>query len=315
MRYYIAADGGGTKLQAILYDENLHIVRKARMRGVNSNFKPIEQITSEMRQLADDLIPENISEIEGADVCIVRDTQLFFNVLKEKCSIREQCIYNEGENALAAAGVRYGVVAQAGTGSDALLIQPDVNMYVGGWGAQLGDEGGGYDIGIRSLKAAIYAFDGRGSKTVILDMIMEEWKLEEPRQMIRKLVETSDYRNLVASVNYITAKAAWKGDEVALGIYDRAAHELSLQVMAAIDTNGGVFEGPVVASGGVWKGHPRMFETFREDIRAKYPVAEVICPVFDPVVGCVVLRCFTWGLKFKDFGKIILKEFQEFLYQ
>jgi sugar (pentulose or hexulose) kinase len=33
MRYYIAADGGGTKLQAILYDRDLRIVCSARMSG------------------------------------------------------------------------------------------------------------------------------------------------------------------------------------------------------------------------------------------------------------------------------------------
>ena len=31
--YYLAADGGGTKLQTILYDEDLRIVRTARVAG------------------------------------------------------------------------------------------------------------------------------------------------------------------------------------------------------------------------------------------------------------------------------------------
>ena len=34
MKYYIAADGGGTKLQAVLYDEELRMVSAARVSGV-----------------------------------------------------------------------------------------------------------------------------------------------------------------------------------------------------------------------------------------------------------------------------------------
>ena len=75
-------------------------------------------------------------------------------------------LYGEGETALAAAGAAYGIVAQAGTGSDAFLVQPGGQMSIGGWGYIFGDEGSGYDIGERTLRAAIHAFDGRGPKTL-----------------------------------------------------------------------------------------------------------------------------------------------------
>ena len=51
MKYYIAADGGGTKLQAVLYDEELRMVSAARVSGVNSNFRPVGHIAAEMRRL------------------------------------------------------------------------------------------------------------------------------------------------------------------------------------------------------------------------------------------------------------------------
>ena len=53
MKYYITADGGGTKLLVILYDENFHILRSVRTAGTNSCFKPVEQITRETEELAD----------------------------------------------------------------------------------------------------------------------------------------------------------------------------------------------------------------------------------------------------------------------
>ena len=42
--YYLAADGGGTKLQAVLYDEELRVVRTARIAGVNTLFKPVDVV-------------------------------------------------------------------------------------------------------------------------------------------------------------------------------------------------------------------------------------------------------------------------------
>jgi len=50
------------------------------------------------------------------------------------------------------------------------------------------------------------------------------------------------------------ARAAAQGDAVALGLYERAAHELSHQVLTLIGRHGGSWQGPIVASGGTWKG-------------------------------------------------------------
>jgi len=80
------------------------------------------------------------------------------------------------------------------------------------------------------------------------------------------------------------------GDQIALRIYENAAHAMSLQVFAAINRYGGNWTGPIVTSGGAWKGSRHMFDTFSKDIRNKYPEAEIIFPVFEPVIGCIVLR-------------------------
>ena len=288
MKYYIAADGGGTKLQAILYDEELRIVNAVRVSGVNSNFRPVQQIAAEMRRLVQELIPREIREIECVAVSVAGNRELLMDILKERCNILSCRCYGEGEAALAAAGVLYGVVAQSGTGSDAFLVQPGIQDAVGGWGAVLGDEGGGYDLGIRTLKAAIYAFDGRGPHTALLDMVLEKWELSRLWDMIGKLVENPDYRSKIASATYLTARAAAQGDAVAIGLYEWAAHELSHQVLTLIERHGGNWQGPIVASGGTWKGYGRMFEAFREDIWRVYPDTAVIRPFAEPVVGCMV---------------------------
>ncbi len=301
MRYYIAADGGGTKLQAILYDEEMHIVSSARVSGVNSNFRPEEHIAREMRQLAQELVPDWIQEIECVSISFAGETQQLLDSLAERCTIKGHQGYGEGEVALAAAGALYGIAAQSGTGSDAFLVQPGAQDSVGGWGAVLGDEGGGYDLGVRTLKAAIYAFDGRGPRTALLDMVLEEWKLPHPWDMIEKLVGDSDYRRTIASATYLTARAAKQGDAVAISLYEGAAHELSHQVLTLIGRHGGNWQGPIVASGGTWKGCGHMFDTFRRDIQRVYPEAVVIRPFAEPVVGCAIRPRLEAG---EDAGKL-----------
>ena len=68
MKYHLAADGGGTKLLAVLYDEELNIVNTARTFGVNSNFKPKEQVEEEVYRMVEELLPDTITQIESVDM-------------------------------------------------------------------------------------------------------------------------------------------------------------------------------------------------------------------------------------------------------
>lgn len=314
MKYYIAADGGGTKLQVVLYDENLRIVNTARMTGTNTILRTSQEVEEDMRRLVEELIPAEITQIEGANLCVLKYDRKFLEILKRRCTVKDDAVCEEGETALAAAGVPYGIVAQAGTGSDAFLIQPNGRITVGAWGYIFGDEGSGYYIGEKTLRAAIYASDGRGPKTRILDILMERWHLEKLWDIVDRAMGGGDYRHLVASASYITSEAAKENDAVALGIYEDAAREMAKQVLVAVARNGGTWQGPVVASGGAWKGHPRMFEAFCGDIRERYPAAEIVHPIFEPVVGCVVLRCFAAGEGFESFSEVLKEGFASFCY-
>ena len=70
-KYYLAADGGGSKLLAILYDENYRVIRHCRLSGVNNRFKPIEAVQANLSQMLDILLTDEIKEVEAADLCLV----------------------------------------------------------------------------------------------------------------------------------------------------------------------------------------------------------------------------------------------------
>ena len=315
MRYYIAADGGGTKLQAILYNEDFQIIKTARMAGTNERYIPVDQIKQQLAQLAAELIPEDITEIEGADLCIVGDNEIVERSLKQRCPIKLCRFLGEGPAGVSAYGVQRGIVAQAGTGAVAFMVQETNPFQVGGWGYMLGDEGSGYDIGMRTLRAAIYSSDGRGEKSLIEPMLMEDWKLDRLGDLVTRLIYEPNYRHVVASASYIASKAAIQGDQVALSIYEEAAHEMSRLVLTGIRRNGGSWEGPIVAAGGAWKGSSRMFETFRKDILAVYPQAEVTYPIFEPVIGCAIYRQFKEGKTFEELEEKVREGFAPFYFK
>ena len=315
MRYYIAADGGGTKLQAILYNEDFQIIRTARMAGTNERYIPIDQIRQQLAQLAVELIPEDITEIEGADLCIVGNHEIVERALKFRCPIKHCYFLGEGPAGLSAYGVHHGIVAQAGTGSVAFMVQPEKQFQVGGWGYMLGDEGSGYDIGMRTLRAAIYSYDQRGPKSLIEKMLLEDWQLDTLYKLVTMLIHEPNYRHVVASASYIASKAAMQGDQVALSIYEEAAHEMSKLVLTGIKRNGGTWEGPIVAAGGAWKGSSRMLETFRKDILEVHPQAEVTYPIFEPVVGCAIYRQFKEGKTFAELEEKVRQGFEPFYFK
>ena len=289
-RYYIAADGGGTKLLAVLYDEDRRVIRSARTQGTNTLFRPKEAVLREAEELAGELIPPEVSAVDGMDYSIVGDVSPYLEAIRRRCTLEDARGHGEGHVALASAGVRYGIAAQAGTGSDAFFIQPGANTGVGGWGMFLGDEGGGFDIGLKTLRAAVWSQDGRGPKSVLPELLKEAWGMKDLWEMVNRLSGNPDMRSLVASVTHITEKAAAVNDPAAVSIYRNAGHELALQVLAAVRNGGGSFIGPVVASGGAWKGSRHMFEAFRDEVTAVHPDADVRFPDFEPLVGSVILR-------------------------
>ncbi len=318
--YYIAADGGGSKLQAILYDEEFRILRTGRVAGVNTLYKPAEVVRTNIERMMDRLLMGDgadtpITEITAADLCMVGAGDVMQDVLSRLGNVGRITFHGEPIVGLAAALKAEGAVALSGTGSDAFFVKDGTTRSaVGGWGPLLGDEGSGYDIGLSAIKAAIYSYDGRKEKSMLYDLVMEKWNLENLWGIVTHLAGNPDARHEVASAAVLCAKAANAGDKTALRIYEHAALELSLQTRTVIERHRDEWDGTVVIMGGAWKGCPRMFEIFKQEMELLYPKAKILRPEFEPVVGCAVLRCLRDGLTVQDFREGLTRGFEKFLY-
>lgn len=125
-----------------------------------------------------------------------------------------------------------GVVVAAGTGAIALGTDFDrVWNRVDGWGLLLGDEGGGAWVGMRGLRAALRAKDGRpGGSHALLELMVEHFGYAA--DLIAHVYKSQSAHRL-ASFAPAVARAARLGDSVAAGIWDAAATHLAEAAVAA----------------------------------------------------------------------------------
>jgi N-acetylglucosamine kinase-like BadF-type ATPase len=94
----------------------------------------------------------------------------------------------------------------------------------------LSDEGGGFDIGLRGLRAVVRAADGRGPRTLLTNLA---GRLAGGVDELYDLVYSrSDVKVLIASFARDVVDAAGRGDEVGSEIVRYAANELAIGAAA-----------------------------------------------------------------------------------
>jgi glucosamine kinase len=162
-------------------------------------------------------------------------------------------VSHDGRLLLAAADVEQGIGLVAGTGSSAYgRAAGGREVSVGGWGHLLGDEGSGYDIAVRALRAVSAAADGRGPSTELAGILARRLGVDEPRN-IRERIYPAPVVTEIASLAEAVLEAA-DTDGVAEGIVDDAAGELTklVDACAAALGHGSLHPPlPVVLAGGL----------------------------------------------------------------
>ncbi|HEV8263612.1 MAG TPA: BadF/BadG/BcrA/BcrD ATPase family protein [Gemmatimonadales bacterium] len=141
-------------------------------------------------------------------------------------------VAGDSEVALSAAfGDEPGILINAGTGSIAFARSPDGRLHrAGGYGWQLGDEGGGYWLGRRALAAAARAHDEVEESSTLLERLLVALSLRDLDALIRWTVTASPAQ--VAALAPHVLNAAREGEAVAQAAVSDAARELARLVRA-----------------------------------------------------------------------------------
>lgn len=122
-----------------------------------------------------------------------------------------------------------GAVVIAGTGSAGYGIVAGRTLTVGGYGFPVSDDGSGAEIGLRAVRRALQAHDGRRAATPLLQAVMSRFG-DDPFEVVdwMEAATATDYAALAPLVSH-HAKA---GDAEAAAILSDAARGLAGLVRA-----------------------------------------------------------------------------------
>ena len=158
-------------------------------------------------------------------------------------------ISHDGRLVLAAAGLMHGIAVVSGTGSSVYGLREDgLEVTVGGWGHLLGDEGSGYDIARRALRAVTQAADGRAPATLLGRASPRELGVRDVPALRRRYYPAPPVTEVARLAAVVLDLAA--NDEVCAAIVRDAASDLASAVTTCRARLGLTDRDVTVAAGG-----------------------------------------------------------------
>ncbi len=298
--YVLGVDGGGTKTVCLLVDGQGH--ERGRGQSGPSNRYAVGDTLAEANlrhALLAALESGGVSAMQVSAICLgmagvdhTGDIGVIQAMVRRIIPVSSVLVHNDAVIALAGGvGRLYGVVIIAGTGAIAYGVNVQgQTRRASGWGHLLGDEGSGYDVGLKALRAILRAHDGRGPATALGTLVLPHWGLASPEALIGLVYAPEFPRRRIAALLPLAEQAAATGDAVAQDLLIGAGRELGLAAVAVIRGLGmeqDTFE--VVLSGGGFKTRLYLRDGLAETVQAVAPHATLIAPRHEPAMGAALL--------------------------
>jgi N-acetylglucosamine kinase-like BadF-type ATPase len=229
--------------------------------------------------------------LAGADT--PADDRRLLHAIGARRLARTDLIVNDAFAPIRAASEQgWGVALICGSGVNAAGIAADGRRArLAALGPISGDWGGGGDIGLGALGAAVRARDGRGSPTSLETRVPAHFGYRRPIDLTRAIEARTIPQGRLRELSPVVFRAAAEGDAVARAILDRQADELVAMATAIIRRLSLTRRRPdVVLAGGVFGAHDPIFETrIRDGILGVAPGATVHRATAVPVLGAALL--------------------------
>ncbi len=226
MKYFIGIDGGGTKTELVVVDENGSVAARKRVGSSNASDLGKERVIELLVELVKSALP---ADAEQADVCMGLSGVSFSGSAGEiemavaaiPC-IGKVSVYSDVQIALDSAYDGDGCIVIIGTGSVGYVRLNGELHLVGGSGFMLDSSLSGYDLGREAINAVLSAADGRGEQTLLTE-IFEGLGERDIRQTVRSVYAKG--KAYVASFAPTVFEAFDKGDKVAKDILRHCVSE------------------------------------------------------------------------------------------
>lgn len=307
----IGIDGGASSTRAALLDRELSIVSQG-LGGPADHFSASggrERLTKSLSDAVSPLLSamagDPLLKLEAVclgltGVSIPGKKQVAMGLLKGLFKRVPVFVVSDTVTAWAGAHAgKDGVVVIGGTGSVAYGRSGASETLKGGYGYLLGDEGGGFRIGVSAISAALRDADGTGSATSLTAVVRDFFGVSNLRQLPGKVYAESISVDRIAALCPLVVAEAGRGDREATRILDEAGRDLGRLAVAALKALGGGTDS-VSYAGGVFKAGEAILKSFRDQIASEALHARVVPPAHSPLVGAGIMA---WKLSSGDQGE------------
>jgi glucosamine kinase len=282
MRFVLGLDGGGTKTESVLMDEEGLI--RAEGRGGPSNpmrvgFGGALAAVCEAARAA-----MHNAKLTTGDISVVcaglagaaqpESQRKMKKLLSEEFPTQTVQVCTDVDLKLEATGEGRAIVLNVGTGTFAVgRDKKGQTIRVGGHGPLLGDEGSAYDVGRRAMITALRAADRGEGDSPLAARILRDLRAEDWEELQLRVYRAPD--EVFPRVFPIVTAAADEGDSEARMLLQHAAGELAgllMDLMARLELNDENFL--LVKSGGM-VGHSAYFDKLLDErLRMAAPYAQ-----------------------------------------
>lgn len=303
--YWIGVDGGGTKTEFLLSDEQGCILDSCRAGSTSYKHVGMPECIAVLKNVLKAMETRNEKvRRETAGICFALpnygESKKADRILEKEVAGNFQgyqtLLVNDCEVGWSGSlGLEPGINLVAGTG--AIVFGKDRRgntARAGGWSDYFSDEGSCNWLGKRTMELFSKESDGRVKKSALLEIVREEFGLKDDFDIID--IFERDYQNNrtnTAGLQKLLLEAARQGDRGAVLLYQEAAGELAESVLAVYRKLEWEAGSKMSYSGGLFHAGEYILEPLTEKIK-DYPI-QMSKPVFSPVQGAVLLAAERFG--------------------
>ncbi len=278
----LGIDCGGSHTAVVVGDRQGRVMTRAE--GPGSAMRPggaarsaavIQDVARRAAAQAKISLPASVALVGAAGAGRAPEQKELADALTAAGVAERVDVRSDIEIALAAAfGENPGILINAGTGSIAYARTEDGRFHrAGGYGWQLGDEGGGYWLGRRALAAAARANDGLEESSTLLERLLVALGLRTFDDLIRWTATATPAQ--VAALAPHVLNAAREGETVAQRIVADGAVELSQLVKVLTGQFSGAEPIKMATTGGLLRPGSPLLAALRLGLAQDLPRARL----------------------------------------
>lgn len=313
MKYFLGVDGGQSHTTALVADGRGRILGRGQAGPSNHTREPggrarlTQAITKAVGAALQEgalLKGKTVGEFNFASAHLALTGEPEDKVALVRAMLRAEQLAVEHDAPGALAGAlagAEGVIVLAGTGSvacgeAALGAGKRAFARVGGHGYMFGDEGSAFAIA-RAALAHSLTLEDYGAENELQQALLAHFRRPDLKTIAEDFYAGELSRDRLASFAARVGKLAERGDNLACGLIDKAAYELSRMAIVIARQLGLAQKLVNISYGGGVFNSRRLLARFAAEITIELPHSRIVAPRFGPAVGALLLAYRQAGKK------------------